>query len=199
MNNLKPSIFLTPVIAFLVVGALLILLLKKAKDKRAFKRFILTVFILAFLFNEAWELVQMPFYKDTSYSIQHILFCTLASVVDAIMVLLLYFVVVFIFRNLLWIQQLEWQHVIVVILIGGAGAALAEVWHVSSENWTYSDLMPIIPIVNAGMVPVLQFMILPILTYLLSSYYLRTIDQKKLLEKKVKRREAETSKPINHE
>ena len=155
MNNIKPIIFLIPVIALVLTCILYFYFSKKAATKNIFKRLVFTITIIAFLLNLIWELVQMPLYKGSSYSIEQIAFCALASVADALMVLLLYFGVALIFRNPLWIQHLKWQQIAIVILIGGAGAVLAEIRHLSSGNWAYADSMLIIPIVNVGISPVL--------------------------------------------
>lgn len=165
MNTIKPVIFLVPVIALILTGILYFSLLKKTTGKNFFNRFILTITVLAFSLNFAWELMQLPLYKNSSYSIYHIAFCALASLADAIMVLLLYFGFAFVFRNPFWTQHLKWQRSVIVILTGGAGAALSEIRHLSLGSWAYSDLMPVIPIVHVGISPVSQFMILPLLIY----------------------------------
>ena len=123
--------------------------------------------------NLIWELVQMPLYKDALYDVQHIAFCALASIADALMVLLLYLAVALIFRNPLWIRYLKWQQIGIVILIGGIGAVLAEMRHLSLGSWAYADSMPIIPIVSVGISPFLQFMVLPLLIYFLSFLLLK--------------------------
>ena len=107
----------------------------------------------------------MPLYKDALYDVRHIAFCALASIADALMVLLLYLAVALIFRNPLWIQHLKWQQIGIVILIGGTGAVLAEMRHLSLGSWAYADSMPIIPIVSVGISPFLQFMVLPLLVF----------------------------------
>ncbi len=179
MNNLKPVIFLIPVIALFLTGILYFYFLKKATNKNIFNRLVFTITSIALLLNLIWELVQMPLYKGSSYSIKQIAFCTLASVADALMVLLLYFGVAFIFSSPLWIQHLKWQQITIVILIGGTGAILAEMRHLSSRSWAYDNSMPIIPFVNVGISPVLQFMILPLLIYLLSFYRLKNAGENK--------------------
>ena len=45
------------------------------------------------------------------------------------------------------------------------GAIAAEMRHVSAGNWAYDESMPLLPIVDAGLSPVLQFMLLPALIY----------------------------------
>jgi hypothetical protein len=168
MDRLKPIIFLFPIIALILVSLLFASSLKKVADKQAFKRFVLIVTGLAFVLNLAWELAQMPLYDNTSFVINHVTFCVLGSVADAIMVLLLYFVFAVIFKNPLWIHPLKIQPIAIVVLTGGIGAALSEMRHLALGNWAYSDLMPLIPILHVGLSPVLQFMILPIFIYILS-------------------------------
>lgn len=177
MNTMKPIIFLFPVIALILVSILYFSLLKNATDKKVFNCYIFIITVLAFLLNFAWELIQIPLYKNAYYNVAHIAFCALASVADVIMVLLLYFVFALIFKNLQWIQHLKWQRLVIVILIGGAGAALAEIWHLSSGNWEYADSMPIIPIANVGISPVMQFMVLPLIVYFISFLLLNNYEK----------------------
>lgn len=66
------------------------------------------------------------------------------------------------------VKNLNSKRIILLILTGGAGAVLAEIRHVSIGTWSYADTMLLIPVVNVGLSPVLQFMILPILIYRLS-------------------------------
>lgn len=173
MSNIKPVIFLIPVIALTFTAILYFSLLKKATDKKAFNKIISTIIVLSFLLNFAWELIQIPLYIPSLYSLEHIAFCALASLADVIMVLLLYFGFVLLFRNPLWMEHLNWKRIAIVTLGGGTGAVLAEIRHLSLGTWAYSDSMPIIPVINVGISPVLQFMILPLLVYLLSFYYLK--------------------------
>lgn len=175
MNNIKPVIFLIPVLALILACILYFILLKKSTDKKAFKKFVFTATVLSFLLNFAWELIQIPLYIPSSYSIEHIAFCALASLADAILAMLLYFGCGLMFRNQLWIEHLKWRYIIIVVLAGGTGAVLGEIRHLSLGTWAYADSMPLIPIVNVGISPVLQFMILPLLIYLLSFYYLKKI------------------------
>ncbi len=112
-------------------------------------------------------------YKIPAYDFKHIAFCALASLADVLMVLLLYFGLALIFKNPFWIKPLKLYRVVILVLIGGAGAVLSEMRHLSSGSWAYDNSMPIIPFVNVGISPVLQFMIFPLLIYSLSFYRLK--------------------------
>jgi hypothetical protein len=168
MNSIKPIIFLLPLITLLVTGILFYFLLKKTADKQIFNRYIFTVTVVSFLLNLAWELIQLPLYKNAVYNFSHIAFCALATIADVLMVLLLYFGFALILKNLFWIQHVKLYQVAIVVLIGGAGAVLSEMRHLSLGSWAYDDSMPLIPLVNVGISPVLQFMLLPLIIYKLS-------------------------------
>lgn len=175
MNEIKPVIFLIPLIVLAIVCILYFILLKKAADKKTFKKFVFIMIVFAFLLNLTWELLQIPLYKNPVYDFKHVAFCALASIADVLMVLLLYFGFALIFKDHFWIQYFKLTPFLLLVLIGGAGAVLSEMRHVSLGSWSYDDSMPLIPVVNVGISPVLQFMILPVLVYFLSFYYLKFI------------------------
>ena len=173
MNHIKPIIFLIPVIVLFFLSAIYFYLLKKATNRKAFENFIFIMSILALLLNFAWELIQIPLYKNPVYDINHIAFCALASLADVLMVLLLYFAIAIIFKRPFWVKPLKIHLFIIVVLTGGAGAALSEIRHLALGSWAYSDSMPIIPFIHVGISPVLQFMLLPSLIYYLTFSHLK--------------------------
>ena len=168
MDNLSPIIFLIPFIALTLVIFMFIYLVRIADDVPVFKHFVFTTVWVAFILNFAWELVQMPLYKNAPYDLAHIAFCALASVADVIMVLLIYSCFALIYKNPLWVKRLTAFRIVLLMLVGGLGAIVAEVRHLSAGNWAYDDDMPILPFLNVGLSPLLQFMLLPTLIYYLS-------------------------------
>ena len=168
MNKLNPLIFITPFIALCLVVFLYFILSKKTENKILFKHYVVIIFALAFIFNFVWEVLQMPLYMGGSLNIAHVAFCALASVADAIMVLLIYFCFALIYKNPLWFQNLTLPRILLLMFTGAIGAILAEIRHLSAGNWSYNTSMPILPIVDVGLSPVLQFMLLPPLIYYLS-------------------------------
>lgn len=113
-------------------------------------------------------MAQMPLFQGMGFNVKATFFCALASVADGIMTLLLYFAFAFIYKEPLWAKKLTVLRAIVLMIIGGFGAILAEVWHMSIGNWQYTDDMPLLPFVNVGLSPFLQFMMLPPIIYYLS-------------------------------
>lgn len=178
MINIQPAIFLVPVIILILVVVLYFSILKNTAHKKAFKRLILVVSVLAFLLNFAWELMHLPLYKGASYHIQHIAFCALASVADVLMVLLLYLCFALLNKKPFWVQDIGFRQVFLLMIIGGIGAIIGEMAYTSAGNWAYADSMPMLPILNVGLSPVLQFFLLPALIYYLSFYFLKKISKK---------------------
>ena len=178
MINIQPAIFLVPVIILILVVVLYFSILKNTAHKKAFKQLILVIAVLAFLLNFAWELVQLPLYKGAAYDIQHIAFCALASVADVLIVLLLYLCFALINKKPFWMQHIGFRQVFILMIIGGIGAIIAEIAHTAAGNWAYADSMPMLPILNVGLSPVLHFFLLPALIYYLSFYFLKKISKK---------------------
>tara|TARA_R110002049_G_scaffold199400_1_gene369513 strand:- start:328 stop:600 length:273 start_codon:yes stop_codon:yes gene_type:complete len=87
------------------------------------------------------------------------------------MVLLLYFVFSVALKDPFWIRNLTFYKSLSLLFIGGAGAILGEWRHLSEGNWSYTEAMPVLPVVEVGLTPLLQFIILPILIYLLANAY----------------------------
>ncbi len=173
MNNLSPLTFLPPSIALILVITFYFLLKRRVCNVSNFKRFSFLTITLAFLFNFIWEMVQMPLFQGMTFNVKATFFCTLAAVADGIMTLLLYFVFAFIYNEPLWAKNLTVLQTIALMILGGFGAIIAEVWHTSLGDWAYAESMPLLPFVNVGLSPILQFMMLPAIIYYLSFRSLR--------------------------
>ena len=168
MQVLSLTIAIVPGFAITIDILLYFILLQKSNQKKIFRHYTIIIILIAFLFNVAWEILQIPLYKGGVYEWDHILFCVLASVADVIMVQLIYFGFAFIFKSAFWIKNLSTTRIIILALTGGIGAVVAETRHLSIGTWSYADIMPLVPLVKVGLSPVLQFMILPFVIYILS-------------------------------
>ncbi len=170
MIDLNPGMFVTPIIALTVTVSLYVFFLKKTADE-SFRRFVGWGVVLAVALNYAWELCHCTLYEGTVYDWPHVAFLGLASLADTIMAGLLYFGFALIYKNGFWVQSLTVFRTVWLVLVGGAGAAVSEIAHLSAGNWTYTDRMPVI--FGVGLTPLLQFSILPLLIYRLSLYLSR--------------------------
>lgn len=183
MDSINLGMFIVPTIALTLVITLYIYFYKKAADKHRYKYLVASIAILAFALNFAWEVVQGPLYEGYQYDWKHISMCALASIADMFMVLILLFGFGLIYKNVFWIEHLNVSGILVLVLVGGTGAILSEMWHTARGDWTYTESMPLLPWVEVGLSPVLQFMILPALTYSLSSYRLKFYDKDHTIQK----------------
>ena len=174
MIDLNPGMFVTPIIALTVIVSLYVFFLKRAANKSAFRGFVGRSVVLAFALNFVWELGHYSLYKGFVYDGPHVAFLGLASLADTIMAGLLYFGFALIYKDGSWIQNLTVSRTVWLILVGGLGAAVSEMAHLSAGNWIYTDRMPLV--FGIGLTPLLQFSTLPLLIYFLSSY-LSTLKQ----------------------
>ncbi len=176
MESLKATVLIMPVLALILVIILYVHLLKHSNNRRIFKRFSCLIIAFSFLLNFAWEMLQTPLYEGMKPNMQSAMFCGLASLADTLMVLLLYYAFAFFYKEFFWTQHLTLQRILILVGVGATGAILVEIFHLSAGSWKYSRIMPIIPTVNVGVSPVLQFMILPAVIYLLSFYFSKKLN-----------------------
>ncbi|HEV8079364.1 MAG TPA: hypothetical protein VGP43_01530 [Chitinophagaceae bacterium] len=178
MENLKAAALIVPVIALIVISILYMHLLKYANNRSVFKRLSYLIITFSFLLNFAWEMAQMPLYEGMKLNMQTAMLCGLASLADTLMVLLLYYAFAVIYKDSFWVQHFAKKRISLLIVVGATGAILAEMLHLSAGSWKYSRSMPKIPFVNVGLIPVLQFMILPACIYYLSFLFLKMKESK---------------------
>ncbi len=175
MDQLSFSVFIIPLAALLLMIILVVQLEKKADNQRTFMHLLRSITVYSFIFHFAWEMLQMPLFLNMSLGWQSTLFCTLASVADTIMVLLIYYGFASLYKNCWWMIRPTPYRLMVLVLTGGAGAVLAELHHINLGTWSYLTRMPIIPGLKVGLVPVLQFMLLPGVIYFLALSYNKKI------------------------
>ena len=124
----------------------------------------LNVAIFSALLNFPWELWQVPFYTNMP-SRPHweaIKVCMRATLGDALITLVCFWIVSLVYRSRMWIRDPHLREILILVSTGIAITALIEwlstqVW----DRWAYSDSMPMIPWVNVGLLPVLQWLIIP--------------------------------------
>ena len=121
--------------------------------------------------NLAWELAQLPLYtiwqdKPVSESLLAGLHCTLGDVVVAGAILTAALAVT---GQPGW-PRIGFANASVVTAAFGAAATIylerlnTRVW----RSWSYSELMPVIPWIEVGLLPLLQWIILPPLALLVA-------------------------------
>lgn len=134
---------------------------------------LLIIFIIGLFLNLIWENAQAPLYEGYTGFWDHFMICFWASIVDAVVVSLLYTLLAAWYRDIYWIKSMNRKNILTLIFLGGAIAVGFEQWAIADEMWSYTDNMPVIPFLSAGLSPLLQMMLLPLLTFLISQRFFK--------------------------
>jgi hypothetical protein len=120
----------------------------------------------AFLVNYPWEFLQVPFFENLGQA-EHwdaILFCTRATIGDAVIMLAAFLAVALIWRNRSWIRAPTKQQLGIFVALGVLVTVVLE-WHATevSGRWAYAPSMPVLPMLGTGLLPLVQWLLLPLL------------------------------------
>jgi uncharacterized protein YacL len=116
-----------------------------------------------------WEMAQMPFYVDMRFGDPGAwLSCFEAAVVDAVIVVGIFVIGRVLFGVWIWIRRMTIKKIAYLVLAGTAVSTVGEITSLHYERWAYSPLMPLIPVIEVGLVPVVQMIVLPYLCYRLA-------------------------------
>jgi hypothetical protein len=134
----------------------------------------------AFLLNFPWEIIQSPLFEGMA-SMPHgdaLRYCTRAAFGDAgIMLVAFWIVAAASSRGRGWMLISGIMPIAIFTIIGVLITTAIEVLATSGrwlEGWTYSAAMPVLWGTNVGLVPVLQWIILPPVAVLLARRQLRS-------------------------
>lgn len=118
--------------------------------------------------NLVWEFAHMPLYTlwgtGTASQIAFAAFhCTGGDILIAVSAVMLALVVA---GHPAW-PAARFRRVIALTLLFGLAYTLFSEWLniTVRQAWAYSDLMPVIPFVNAGLSPVLQWILVPLAAF----------------------------------
>ena len=123
----------------------------------------------ALLLNFAWEILQAPLFVGMAEMphAQVTKACLQATVGDAVIMLLAYGVVSVVVRSRSWILASKGWQLSLFVAIGVSITAGIE-WLATRgywmASWNYLPTMPLVPGTDIGLVPLLQWIVLPLLT-----------------------------------
>lgn len=135
--------------------------------------FLATTVLVGFVLNEIWEMVQMPAFVETAgYSWASTLsYCTWAAAGDVGILLGIYATGALAAGDLGWGLRGRWNHYATAAVLGLAYAVLVEHAALASGRWSYTERMPMVSMLAAGLWPLLQMTLLPPLTFLLARWW----------------------------
>jgi hypothetical protein len=124
----------------------------------------LNIAVFAFLMNFFWEVQQMPFFRlPLELSCQgRILNCTVATIGDVGIALLGFWTVGAIYRSRHWLNCPRWQQVGIFVGVGIIITIIFEALATGVLNqWEYASFMPTLPWLGTGVLPILQWTLIP--------------------------------------
>jgi hypothetical protein len=136
------------------------------------------VAVFAFLLNFPWEFLQTPLYVGMP-ALPHweaIKICTRAALGDVAIMLLAFAVVALLIKDRHWIVRANVAHAACLSLAGLVVTTMIE-WLAINDmwlgGWRYAPSMPRTPWLGVGLVPLLQWLVLPPLVVWLAKRHLR--------------------------
>ncbi len=123
----------------------------------------LNIAFFSFLLNFVWEVLQTPFFVDISTEVTTIIWyrfhCTLG---DVMISLAGFWFVALILRSRNWFLNPTKKKLLLFVAFGVSYTIFSEIKNVSlNKLWDYSDFMPVIPDIDVGIIPLIQWIILP--------------------------------------
>lgn len=134
----------------------------------------LRLLMLALPIELLWEIAQFPLYdvwhqNDWAYILYGLAHCTLG---DLLILLIVYEVLALLNRDRRWYTSGPMVNGLLFTLLGAGYTVFSEFMNVRVKGtWGYTELMPIVPVLNVGGMPLLQWLLIPpILLWLLRLY-----------------------------
>ena len=140
---------------------------------RRLGQFFAATALAGFVLNEIWEMAQMSAYVETAGDswTSTLGLCTWAAVGDAGIILGICTVGALAAGDLGWGWRGRWNIYVTAALLGLAYAALVEHAALATRRWSYTERMPVVPVLAVGLWPLLQMTLLPPLTFWIARWW----------------------------
>ena len=135
--------------------------------------FIAATVSASFILNEIWEMAQMSAYLETAgYPWKSTLErCTRAALGDVIIVSGIYLTGALVAGALRWGLRGRSSMFATTALVGLTYAVVVENLGLAAGRWSYTERMPVVPVLGVGLWPLLQMTLLPPLVFLLAKWW----------------------------
>ena len=134
---------------------------RREDGRIVFKRCVL-ILLIAFFLNLLWEAAHYVLYLCKI----PLGVCALTTASrDAFIVLGMYGIGVILFRDWQWTAQWQRKHTFFIAWVSFLVAWFIEVQGLMLQKWQYAPTMPILPVLNVGLSPIAQMVILVPLTF----------------------------------
>lgn len=120
--------------------------------------------LFAFLLHFAWEMLQAPAFEGMAEMPhwQAAKLCLSATNGDVVITLAAFWSASLAAGSRRWVAHLHPLPVLAYMAVGLAATVALELYHTSvTYRWSYSDLMPLVPPFGTGLLPLLQWLVIP--------------------------------------
>lgn len=140
---------------------------------RRLGRFIAATVLASFVLNEIWEMAQMSAYVETAGRpwTNTLGLCTQAAVGDVGIILGICGAGALAAADPGWGLRDRWNIYATAALLGLVCATLVEHAALAAGRWSYTESMPVVPVLDAGLWPLLQMTLLPPLTFWIAQWW----------------------------
>jgi len=138
-------------------------------------KYFIVFFFFSFMIFGMWEWVQTPFFTDITDNINTIVWYRVHCTIGDIMILGISLVIWSLYKkDNLWFFYPKKKDYLAVTILGASYTAYSEILNVViRKSWGYSELMPTIPGTHIGLVPVIQWLILPSVIIYICARFIR--------------------------
>ena len=122
--------------------------------------------LLSFAFHFVWEFLQVPTFEGMAARPhwEGIKVCTYATMGDVGFALIAFWTTAGVYRSRQWIANARPWQLALFVAVGIVLTIGFEFYSVEiAGRWAYSELMPRVPLVGTGLVPLLQWIVVPLL------------------------------------
>jgi hypothetical protein len=129
-------------------------------------RFFAAMSMSAFGLNWLWEVLQVRAYADMAGHVwvEAVIPCGISSLGDVALILGIYGIGALVAAEWRWGMAGTWNVYAALALLGAACATAVEWKGLASGRWSYGALMPVIPVFEVGLWPLLQLTLLAPIT-----------------------------------
>ena len=140
---------------------------------RRLGRFIAATVLASFVLNEILEMAQMSAYVETAgrFWTSTLALCTRAAVGDVGIILGICAAGALAAGDPGWGLRDRWNIYATAAVLGLVYAVLVEHAALAAGRWSYTERMPVVPVLGAGMWPLLQMTLLPPLTLWIAQWW----------------------------
>lgn len=144
---------------------------------------LLVVTSSAFMFHFLWEIWQAPFYEGLidTFHWDAVVLCSRASLGDACISIFSYLLIAWVAKDHLWLYQSRSIWILSYLGIGLVITVMLEYFSINVfDRWQYSEKMPRIWGLGTGVVPITQWLLVPLISLWVAKVFYLGLSMKQL-------------------